>query len=113
MAKAAGASKRTAQRARQEATEEGKVAPKQMALDKAKAAVKAKPKASKEEQAKAAGVGSRTIDRAHREASVPSGASASNGADQAPEILKLRRLKLSRQELLALTLPICCACAAT
>ena len=97
---------------RQEATAEGKATPKKTALDKAKAAIKAKPKASKKEQAKAAGVGSRTIDRAHREASVPSGASASNGADQAPEILKLRRLKLRRKELLALILPICCACAA-
>ena len=50
---------------------------------------------------KAAGVGSRTIDRARQEASAPSGSSDPNGADQAPAVLKLRRLKLNRTQLLA------------
>ena len=96
VAKTVKVSKRTAQRARQEATKEGTVARKRTAFDKAKVVVKAKPKASKKEQAKLAGVGAATIDRAR---SASSGSSASN--DAAPGVLKLRRLKLKWTKLIA------------
>ena len=60
------------------------------AIRKADAVVAAKPKATKKEQAKAAGVSTPTIEGAR---SASSGQKKPNDAvDQAPEILKLRRL---------------------